>query len=249
MNRYIFLIFAVFTIFLSCDKEKNGSNVDCGTTAESTSINKILPLGASRVEGGRPDYESYRYELWKRLVDGGWTFDFIGSNCDDGSYAVYAGNSFDNNHEGRGGYTSGQILAGIDEWLVASGSPDVVLFSSPGGNDALQSLSYTDAIDNINAIIDKLQANNPNVTIIIEKLAPATTASMTTELTTFFNQMQQDVNDIATNQTTTTSSVIVVDMATGFNDSYLADDVHYNEEGAAFIADRYYTLLDTILER
>ena len=34
---------------------------------ENSSINKIMPLGASRVEGARPEYESFRYELWKQL--------------------------------------------------------------------------------------------------------------------------------------------------------------------------------------
>jgi hypothetical protein len=37
-------------------------------------------------------------------------------------------------------------------------------------------------------------------------------------------------------------------MYTGFSDAYLADDVHYNTSGADFIADKYYTLLATLLE-
>ena len=46
---------------------------------QSSSINKIMPLGASRVEGDRPDFESYRYGLWQDLVSSGWTFDLIGT--------------------------------------------------------------------------------------------------------------------------------------------------------------------------
>ena len=37
-------------------------------------------------------------------------------------------------------------------------------------------------------------------------------------------------------------------MFTGFTDSLFADYVHYNEAGADFIADRYYTVLENILE-
>ena len=50
------------------------NDIDEGTKEgePSTSKNKILPLGASRVEGARPDFESYRYELWKLLEEGGW---------------------------------------------------------------------------------------------------------------------------------------------------------------------------------
>ena len=214
----------------------------------STSINKIMPLGASRVEGARPDYESYRYELWKDLKAGGWTFDYVGTNTDNASYPDVSGNTFDPDHEGRGGWTSGQILAGLDGWLSSTGSPDIVLFSSPGGNDALENQSYSEAITNINAIIDQLQANNPNVTIIIEQMAPAHSNAMTPELTTYLNNLHQEMANIASAQTTSTSQVLTIDMATGFTDGMLADDVHYNESGADFIAGRYYSVLVNVLQ-
>ena len=41
-------------------------NNDIPNPNNSSSI-KIMPLGASRVEGGRPNYESYRFYLWKNL--------------------------------------------------------------------------------------------------------------------------------------------------------------------------------------
>jgi lysophospholipase L1-like esterase len=232
-----------FMMFNACDE-----NDDENPKPQSNSINKILPLGASRVEGARPDYESFRYELWKDLIDGGWTFDFIGTQSDYASYPSYSGNDFDIDHEGRGGWTSGQILSGLENWLNETDSPDIVLFSSPGGNDALEELPYEEAVENINAIIDIIQANNPNVTIIIEQMAPGRSDIMTPELTEFFEQMQQEVPSIATNQSTSTSQVIAVDMFTDFNDNLLADDVHYNQAGAEFIATRYYNKLENILE-
>jgi hypothetical protein len=71
---------------------------------------------------------------------------------------------------------------------------------------------------------------------------------MTTNFITLFEQMKEDVLDIATTQTTSTSQVITVNMYEGFNDGYLADDVHYNEAGADFIATRYYNALTNVLE-
>ena len=62
---------------------------------QSNSINKILPLGASRVEGGRPEYESYRYELWKDLKENNWTFDFIGTQSDYACYPDFESDVFD----------------------------------------------------------------------------------------------------------------------------------------------------------
>lgn len=246
-SKYFIFALGLFFIFncSNCTKEDDNPITE---NPQSTSINKIMALGASRVEGARPNFESYRYELWKKLIDDSWDFDYIGTKKDPESYPVYADSTFDNDHEGRGGWTSGQILEGIGEWLDQTGAPDIVLFSSPGGNDALQNLPYEEAISNVNAIIDVLQAVNPNVTIIIEQLAPARSDLMTATLGNYFDQMQQDVLTIATAQSTTSSQVLPVDMATGFNDSYLADDVHYNEAGAIFIADQYYEVLVNVLK-
>ena len=53
---------------------------------------------------------------------------------------------------------------------------------------------------------------------------------------------------IAQEQTDENSQVIAVNMFDGFVDRYLFDDIHYNEEGAKFIAQRYYEVLETVLE-
>ncbi len=225
-----------------------GKDDDSTHNPQSTAINKILPLGASRVEGARPDYESYRYELWKDLKENDWDFDFIGTQSDNASYPLFNNENFDIDHEGRGGWTSEEILEGLNSWLSQAGSPDIVLFSSPGGNDILNHQNYHQTLSNINAIIDVLQTNNPKVTIVIEQPAPGHSDFMTSEYLIAFNQIRQDVLSISTNQTTTESQVIAVDMFTEFNDSYLADEVHYNIAGAEFIANRYYNVLKNVLE-
>lgn len=237
--------FLILTIicFISCNEIGDGNPKPI-----SSSINKIMSLGASRVEGERPNFESYRYELWKKLIDNNFTFDFIGTQSDDSKYPSFKGFNFDIDHEGRGGWTSGDILEGLEGWLKQTGSPDFILFSSPGGNDALEGLSYSDAVSNINSIIDIIQNNNPNITIIIEQLAPGHSEIMTSELTFFWESMQKEVLKIANNKSTITSHVIPVDMYTGFDDNLLADDVHYNEEGAKFISNRYFNILKNLLE-
>ena len=242
MTTNVNLFVSVFLlIFTACRKES-------AQKPQSNSINKILNLGASRVEGGRPEYESYRYELWKKLIDNNLTFDFIGTQTDEATYPMFNNMIFDSDHEGVGGWTSADILEEIENWLNLTGPPDFVLFSSPGGNDALEGLSYTKAVSNINGIIDIIQDFNPNTTIIIEQMAPAHSDIMTLELTEFLKEINEEVLDIAEKQTTLTSEVIAIDMFSGFNDSLLADDVHYNEDGAKFIAKRYFDLLVNLLE-
>ena len=244
MSFRFFLLVTIFGFTIACSK-----NDDSNPTAisPSTSLNKIMPLGASRVAGARPEYESYRYDLWKLLVDSGVEFDFVGTETDNAAYPDYNGFSFDRNHEGRGGITSNGILEEISVWLNDLGStPDIVLFSSPGGNDGID--NYQQTLSNINAIIDILQQANPNMTIYLELPAPPLTSEQTQEFLDYYNQALQDISNIASQQTTSTSNVLTVDMMTGFNDSFLADDVHYNTSGANFIANRYYEELATILK-
>lgn len=208
-----------------------------------------MSLGASRVAGNSPDYESFRYELWKDLIENGWTFDYIGTQSDDASHPTFNNNNFDSYHQERGNWNSRQILDGLNNWLNQKGSPDIALFSTPGGNDILKGLDYNQTISNINAIIDVLQVNNPNVTIVIEQPAQGSSDFMTAEYINAFNQIKQDVGTFASEKSTTCLKVIAVDMFTGFTDSYLADEVHYNKAGADFIASRYYTILESILEK
>ena len=185
-------------------------------------------------------YESYRYELWKNLVDNNYNFDFVGRQKDYGTYEEYLGEEFDNDHEGAGGYESEDVLDNIDEILTAISSPDIVLLSI-GGNDLLDGGNPpSEPIANIVELVEKLQTHNSNITIFLEEIAPANNETMSSSLTVNLNDFNSQIVSIASNLTTNTSKVIALDMNTNFNESYLADDVHYNEAGAKFIADIYF---------
>ena len=223
---------------INANKEENTNDIP----------NKIMPLGASRVQGLTPLFESYRFELWKDLIDGGWDFDYIGTETETGSYPNYENLSFDPDHQGKMSWTSEKIFEELESILHETGCPDIVLFSSPGGNDILDGLPYENVIENINDIIDFFQDRNPDIVILIEQLAPGKTSFMTPELTLIFDKAVLDVETIAQEQTHENSLVIPVNMFEGFADRYLADDIHYNTEGAEFIAQRYYEVLENILE-
>ena len=94
-------------LIISCKKDDDES--DSSSKVKSNSENKILILGASRVEGNRPEYESFRYDLWKLLKADSLTFDFIGTNTDEGAYENFNGTKFDTDHEGHGGLTARSI--------------------------------------------------------------------------------------------------------------------------------------------
>ena len=196
------LLITILLLIYSCDNTTTTSNpeeeqIDSEEDSEeSESTIRIMPLGASRVQGNRLNHESFRFELWKDLIENGLAFDFIGTRTDQASYPTFNDTSFDIDHQGTSGWTSRQILDDIDNAINQAGVPDIVLFSSPGGNDALQQLPYDQAIDNINAIIDALQEANPNITIIIEQMAPG--ASTNPAAAFFLTSIHQDVLAIAT---------------------------------------------------
>ncbi|MEM7532370.1 MAG: G8 domain-containing protein [Chloroflexota bacterium] len=208
---------------------------------------KILLLGDSRVEGERPFFESYRYELWKNLIDNGWTFDFVGMNTDETSYATYQGQSFDGDHQGGGGATTDDLLVDIDDVLASVGTPNIALIGI-GGNDLLNGAQSTEAIasvvSNISQLIGRLQTSNANITIFIEQIAPGRSDFMSAELQAAFDEFNMGIATLASQQRSNTPSVIVVDIATGWSDSYMADEVHYNEAGAKAVADRYDAAMD-----
>ena len=239
------LIMVAVVLLGSCESVANSGGA---STSPATTSTTIMPLGASRVEGNRPEYESFRYPLWERLVESGRDVDFVGTRYDEAVYPDVGGVGFDHDHQGVSGWTSGQIREELPGWLEEVGAPDIVLFSSPGGNDALEGLPIDDAVANVNAIIDIVQETNPNATIVIEQMAPAKSNLMVGYLADFLEQMRQEVSTIASDQTTGSSRVLAVDMFTGFSDDLLADDVHYNQVGASFVADRYYGVLEVVFE-
>jgi lysophospholipase L1-like esterase len=79
-------------------------------------------------------------------------------------------------------------------------------------------------------------------------MAPAHSNIMDEDLSNYLSDLHEDMFWAANEYSTYSSQVIVVDMYTGFSDSMLADDVHYNSSGAFFIAERYYQVLETVLQ-
>ena len=196
-------------------------------------------------KGDEDGYESYRYELWKKCISNNYTIDFLGMQYDDGNYPDFNGFSFDRDHEGIGGIETEGVLDNIDEVLQQVNDFNVVLLCI-GGNDLLNGIDDPQtAIDNIHLIIDAIQNAHPDVTIFIEKIAPGNNEIMTPEFQLKLDEFNQLIAALAPIQTNANSNVIAVDMYTGFTENLLADDVHYNQEGALFIAERYFNAISS----
>ena len=190
-------------------------------------------------------YESYRYELWKKCIQNDYEIDFVGQQYDDGTYPNFMGASFDRDHEGIGGIESEGVLNNIEEVLLQSNHLDAVLLCI-GGNDLLGGDDPQTVIDNIGLIIEEIQNRFPNIIIFLEQIAPGNNEIMTNDFTQKLSEFNDLVYNTALTYSNQNSSVIAVDMSTNFTENLLADDVHYNQDGAVFIAEQYYSSISTI---
>ncbi|PVY38083.1 SGNH/GDSL hydrolase family protein [Pontibacter virosus] len=259
--RYIlFLSFILFTT--SCADDETKEEIE---PQEEEVPLKIMPLGNSITQGGEVN-PSYRYELWKMLVDAGVKFEFVGSmdtnwfreapNTEQGADVaspvigeVYKEQTFTNKHEGHWGWTTTDLLNGyenptpykrdkgkLSDWLKGY-TPDVVLMHL-GTNDMIHSKTTSGTVSRIEQIIGQLRADNENVAILLAKITPIPSTYANVDSTQHFVSL---LPALATRLSTQKSPIIVVDINTGYNPATLTyDSLHPNTAGEKFIAKRWY---------
>lgn len=100
---------------------------------------KILMVGDSITQGGNKTNEyTYRYSLFKLLVDGQTCFDFIGTKTEPHrkifTWPTYHGLPFDKHHQAYYGIKTADLLLRLQESLPSIEPPDIVLLHI-GTND------------------------------------------------------------------------------------------------------------------
>ncbi len=230
-------------------KQGAGPSIPAGDARTSL---KILPLGDSIT---RSDcfHLGYRYYLWTQLVDAGVDFDYIGSMKShfggDPELPSHKGLTFDRDHEGHNGWDTERFLKGrpgnesenLKKWLNDY-TPDIVLMHV-GTCDLLYGNSVSDAVDNIEKIIDVLRADNPNVVILLAKLIP------TLQGEKVVGEMNVGIERLAARKNRSNSPVVLVDLNSGF-DPYndLFDRVHPNIYGNKKMAAKWFDAIRGVLE-
>lgn len=246
MKYKFYRILILFLFIIGCSSNNNIDQPDIPT---NTIKNKILCIGDSRVEGNRPNHESYRYELWKKLIDSGNEFDFIGPYKDNAFYGLYNNIPFDNDHAGIGGDNTLGVLNRYSQ-NVFNDTPDIVLLGI-GGNDITGGATVDQVISNISSILDAIKTNNADAIVIVEIIAGA---NPTTSLGQTFNgllaEFETKLIQLASSKNSGNFKVTTVNMNLNFTNDVnnYADAVHYSETGAIEIASRYFTVIEPFLE-
>jgi hypothetical protein len=222
---------------------------------------KIMPLGNSITQADK-DHYSYRYNLWKKLIDANVSFDFVGShNTNKGgnpAWPAYKGNNFDSDHEGHSGWTIDQILNGfvhepnsgkLSEWLQGY-TPDVVLLHA-GTNDALMDHPLESTVKELEEVINQIRQKNPGVTILLAKLIPAHEEKVGKSHVENIKKLNERIVALAPQLNTSISNVVLVDQFEGFDatpgaDTY--DGLHPNASGEEKMAKKWFAALSSLMK-
>lgn len=229
--------------------------------AKSDTI-KILSLGDS-ITQAEINRASYRYHLWKKLIDADITFDFVGSmqkQQDKYSKGIppqpdYQGHRFDQDHEGHFGWQTSDIIHGRDpnngtgsgslsQW-VQGYQFDIVLIHL-GTNDLFYKKNRATIAADLRTIVNILRNDNPDVIILLAQLIPT---SRSDEIAKALLGMNETIADMVQEMNTRVSPVFLVDQYAQFDietDSY--DGVHPNASGEEKIAQRWFDAIERAIQ-
>jgi lysophospholipase L1-like esterase len=180
----------------------------------------------------------YREPLYVKLINGGYSFDFVGS-LTNGSFA-------DPNHEGHYGWRADEILNGrtsdpcagkLANWLPAS-QPDIILLHI-GTNDISQGDQDANEVNSILNVIDAYEATSgKNITVILALIINRVNYN---SATTIYNN---DLNTMATGRISNGDNIVIVNMENALNYSTdMFDNTHPNDNGYAKMANVWYNAL------
>ncbi len=223
-------------------------------TLQSIAATKIMPLGDSITQGGingaGPAYASYRYPLFYKLTGAGHAVDFVGTftvlhNNATANATLYPNynTTFDKNHQADWGKKAVYLDTYITSWLNAlptGGKPDIAIINI-GTNDAAGGTPVATFTNQVNGIIAKLRAANPNITIVLSNLMviPSYQAA--------FTNINNAIAGIVTAQNTTASRVVLADIASGLPSGSRYDGIHPNAIGEEHLATVYFNALQPFL--
>jgi GDSL-like Lipase/Acylhydrolase family len=251
-NFKLFTTTLLFGLMLNC-------SLMISTAAADAETIKILPLGDS-ITQAESNRASFRYPLWKKLVDAGIDFDFVGSmnkqlGTDKPPHADYKGLKFDPDHEGHFAWAADEIIRGrkfdngtgsgnLKGWLTAY-DVDIALIHL-GTNDAFMQQPNKSTAEELKTIVSLLRDDNPRVIILLARLIPTTRAPWDTKSV---NSLNETIVLLSKTLGTDESPVILVDQFSGFDGKAdLYDMVHPNASGEEKMAAKWFEAIQRALK-
>ncbi len=212
---------------------------------------RIVAIGDSITQGRqgggqhKPTF-SWRYPLWKMLVDADAHVDFVGSLKvgfnGDPDWADYKGQSFDRDHEGHWGWTTAAIADKLPGWLEGY-TPDVAMILL-GSNDKEKDTTLEPTVKAMTDIITALRKKNPRVVVLL---------GQTFQEWKPFPALREAMVKLAKDLNTEASPVVIVDHSPGWVSkpdapgTHTVDWVHPNVAGDEKLAKNWFKALKPYL--
>ena len=223
----------------------------------------ILPLGNSLTNGTNV-YNSYRRYLWQMLHKANYNFDFIGSWDKYDMGGPVSNPDFDMDHDGHSGWKASDVLnqpdwdkqrGNIRDWLLTY-TPDIALLEF-GTNEVFQCIKNTDAINNIDTVIQLLREKNKSVKILLAQIPPLGAAwadkklcSNDIEYSKAVIEFNKAILQYGKAKNSTGSPIIIVDQFTEVNPAVdMYDDIHPNAIGEKKMAEKWFAAIKKYLRK
>lgn len=212
------------------------------TSAEAKPL-QIMLLGDA-ITASEEGRRSYRYYLWRRLVDEQLEFDFIGTQHTNhggkGYWPKYKDLEFDRDHEAYRDWRIDHVVNGkdgeeqkgnLEKWLDGY-TPDIAVVLL-GSHDVLQAKQTEWAEREMRRVIEILRADNDRIAILMVVPPP-----MQHENADFLAPLGAAYAGLAERETTVNSPIRLVDLPRVFDSQlHLAyDGVQPNDAGERLIA-------------
>ena len=223
----------------------------------------ILPLGNSLTNGTNV-FNSYRRYLWQMLHKANYNFDFIGSWDKYDMGGPVSNPDFDMDHDGHSGWKASDVLnqpdwdkqrGNIRDWLLTY-TPDIALLEF-GTNEVFQCIKNTDAINNIDTVIQLLREKNKSVKILLAQIPPLGAAwadkklcSNDIEYSKAVIEFNKAILQYGNAKNSTASPIIIVDQFTDVNPAVdMYDDIHPNAICEKKMAEKCFAAIKKYLRK
>jgi lysophospholipase L1-like esterase len=167
----------------------------------------------------------------------------------------YKGLGFDRDHEGHFGWNIDEIIKGRDfdngsgsgklEGWVEGYEADIALVHL-GTNDAFNRHPKETSVEEIREVVRILREDNPNITILLAKLIPASRKPGDSGAVESLNEL---IPGLAEDMHTEDSPVVLVDQFESFDvEAHTYDGVHPNEAGEEKMARVWFEAIKEVVE-
>ncbi|WP_253274012.1 arylesterase [Flammeovirga sp. OC4] len=227
LNTFLTSFFLMYTLLISCDsteqKQENSKTIKTEVQQDSNPEEKrknIIFFGNSLTAGYGLEKEAAFPSVIQR------EFDSLNINY----HCINAG-------------LSGETTAGGNErvdWILGQNKPDIFVLAL-GGNDALRGISPENSQQNLESIIDKVRASNPDCKILLAGIVPPPNMGKD-----YFDAFQKIYPTVSSNKNTFLLHFLLENVA-GEPSLNQEDGIHPNEEGAKILAQNVMKALKPLL--